>query len=60
MDALVNGGNALAALAELQDAPERLRLLEVAVAAYQAALTVEQDAAVRVRRLMLGFIGRTV
>ncbi len=46
-DALVNSGNTLAAWAELLPAGEAVQMLASAQKAYEAALTQEEDAAVR-------------
>jgi len=48
-DASVNSGNTLAAWAELLPAGEAVQMLASAQKAYEAALTQEEDAAVRHR-----------
>ena len=48
-DAAVNSGNTLAAWAELLPAVEAVQMLASAQKAYEAALTQEEDAAVRHR-----------
>lgn len=47
VDALVNCGNALATLAEVENPSNSLAALEKAAAAYQDALAREEDALVR-------------
>lgn len=51
-DAAVNTGNSLAAWAELLPAVEAVHMLTNAQQAYEAALSQEEDAAVRHRPLM--------